>query len=118
MGDLMSDTYTNKDLANKYGNFLIPNYKIKVNGTDVVTTMKLDVAELVITLSLKAASSAVIKLSNLYDEETQSFKSDVKSKFKLGTVVEIEIGYRSETTMVFKGYVAGLELNSKSILCW
>jgi hypothetical protein len=108
MGDLMSDTYTNKDLANKYGNFLIPNYKIKVNGTDVVTTMKLDVAELVITLSLKAASSAVIKLSNLYDEETQSFKSDVKSKFKLGTVVEIEIGYRSETTMVFKGYVAGL----------
>jgi len=108
MGDLMSATYSNKELSNKYGNFLIPAYKIKVSGTDLVATMKLDVEEMVITLSLKAASSAVIKLANLYEEKSQSFKSDVKSKFKLGTVVEIEIGYLSETTMVFKGYVAGL----------
>ncbi|NLV16016.1 MAG: hypothetical protein GXY50_02230 [Syntrophomonadaceae bacterium] len=108
MSDLMTGSYTHKLLANKYGNFLVPTYKIKVNGTDVVTTMKLDVAEMVITLSLNAASSVVIKLANLYDEEANSFQSSVKNKFKLGTVVEIEIGYLSETTMVFKGYVAGL----------
>ncbi len=63
---------------------------------------------MVITLSLKAASSVLIKLADLYDEESHSFASEIKSKFKLGTVVEIEIGYLSETTMVFKGYVAGL----------
>jgi|LSQX01.3.fsa_nt_gb hypothetical protein len=108
MGDLMSGTCSHKVLANKYGNFLVPAYKIKVNGTDVVTTMKLDVEEMVIALSLNAASSTVIKFANLYDEESSSFKSDVKDKFKLGTIVEIEVGYLSETTMVFKGYVAGL----------
>lgn len=108
MGDLMSGSYSNEKLANKYGNFLVPAYKIKVNGTDLVTAKKLDVAEMVITLSLKAASSVLIKLADLYDEESHSFASEIKSKFKLGTVVEIEIGYLSETTMVFKGYVAGL----------
>ena len=108
MGNLMSDTYTNKDLANKYGNFLIPAFKIKVNGSDLQAKLKLHVAELVITLSINAASSAVIKLSGLYEEKSQSFDSDVKDKFKLGTVVEFEIGYLSDTTMVFKGYVAGI----------
>lgn len=108
MGDLMSGSYSNKVLANKYGNFLVPAYKIKVNGTDLVATTKLVVAEMVITLSLNAASSAVIKFANLYDEESHSFDSNVKGKFKLGTVAEIEIGYLSATTMVFKGYVAGL----------
>jgi len=108
MGNLMSDTYTNKALANKYGNFLVPAYKINANGSDLSTTLKLHVAEMVITLSLNAVLSVVIKLSDLYDEKSQSFKSDVKSKFQLGTIVEIEIGYLSETTMVFKGYVAGI----------
>ncbi len=37
MGDLMSGSYSNEKLANKYGNFLVPAYKIKVNGTDLVT---------------------------------------------------------------------------------
>jgi Phage late control gene D protein (GPD). len=108
MGDLMSGFYSNKVLSNKYGNFLVPAYKIKISGTDLVATMKLSVAEMVITLSLNAASSAIIKFANLYDEESHSFDSSVKGKFKLGTVTEIEIGYLSTTTMVFKGYVAGL----------
>lgn len=108
MGDLMSGTYSYKVLANKYGSFLVPAYKVKVKGTDVLTKMNLYVEELVITLSLNAASSAVIKFAGLYDAESSSFKADVKDKFKLGTVVEIEIGYLSDTTMVFKGYVAGL----------
>jgi len=108
MGDLMSGSYSHKELANKYGNFLVPAYKIKVGSTDLAAKMKLDVEEMTITLSLNAASSAVIKFANLYDEESRSFKSDVKDKFKLGTVVELEVGYLSETVMVFKGYVAGL----------
>ncbi|NLL17600.1 MAG: hypothetical protein GX262_01085 [Clostridia bacterium] len=108
MGDLMSGSYSHKVLANKYGNFLVPAYKVKVNGIDTITTMKLDVEELVVTLSLNAASSTIIKFANLYDEESSSFKSEVKNKFKLGTIVEVEVGYLSDTTMVFKGYVAGL----------
>lgn len=108
MADLMSDAYSYDVLCNKYGNFIVPAYQILVNGTDVVGSLNLTVAEMVITLSLNAASSVLIKLDNLYDEADRSFNSDVKTKFKLGTVVEIEIGYLSETTMVFKGFVAGL----------
>lgn len=118
MSKLMTGSYTNKALTNKYGNFLVPNFKIKVNGTDVVATLDLDVSEMVITLSLSAASSVVIKLGSLYDEESHSFESKVKNKFKLGTVVEIEAGYLSETTMIFKGYVTGLgvEFDEYSLL--
>lgn len=108
MGNLMSGSFTNMQLENKYGNFIAPSYKIKANGVDVVSTKKVIVAELTVILSLNAASSAVVKLADLYDEEAHSFKSDIKSKFKLGTVVEIEVGYLSSTTMVFKGYVSGL----------
>lgn len=108
MGDLMSDSYSYSELANKYGNFLVPAFKIKVSGTDLVATMKLVIEEIVITLSLNAASSTVLKLANLYDEKSSSFDLNVKDKFKLGTIVEIEIGYLSDMTMVFKGYVAGL----------
>ncbi|SFS06790.1 phage late control D family protein [Anaeromicropila populeti] len=118
MADLMTDTTSYQALANQYGNFIVPALKIKVNGTDVVNNLKLQIDQLTAHLSLKAASSVVIRLGGLYDLETSSFKSDVKDKFKLGTVVEIELGYSSTTQKVFKGYVAmlGVEFQDNALL--
>lgn len=108
MADLMTETTSYTDLANKYGNFMVPAVKIKVNGQDTVTSLGLSIVEITVTASLKAAGCAVIRIGGCYDLEQSSFSSDVKDKFKLGTVVTIELGYLSTTEAVFKGYVAML----------
>ncbi len=108
MADLMKLSSGYTTLANQYGNFVVPAMKIKINGQDVITSMNLNVEELSVVCSTKASGMAVIKIGSCYDEEQSAFSSDVKSKFKLGTVVSIELGYLSHTECVFKGYVAML----------
>ena len=108
MADLMSAAEKYESLQNKYGSFVVPAFKIKANGNDLVTKNNLTVTELTVTLSLENAGMAVIKISGIYDVEKHSLDSKIKGLFKLGTVIEIEVGYLSATTAVFKGYVAGL----------
>ncbi len=108
MADLMTATAKYTSLENKYGNFIVPAVKIKSNGSDIVSKNDLTVIELTVTLSIETAGMAVIKIADTYNVEKHSFDSKVKKLFKLGTIMEIELGYLSETTAVFKGYVAGL----------
>ncbi|MDR1548448.1 MAG: hypothetical protein LBT06_07675 [Hungatella sp.] len=106
MGDLMTGVSSYKILESQYGNFIIPALKIKVSGSDVIKTMGLIVEEISVTLSVRLAGMAVFKIAGLYQEKNHSFRSDVKDKFKPGTVAEVELGYLSATQKVFKGYVA------------
>lgn len=106
MADLMSMSTSYSVLEVQYGNFKVPAMKIKVSGLDIIKNMGLLVAEMEVTLSLRSAGMAVIKFAGLYDLKSHSFQSDVKTKLKPGTIVEIELGYLSSTQNVFKGYVA------------
>ncbi|MBQ7677899.1 MAG: phage late control D family protein [Lachnospiraceae bacterium] len=108
----MSGTYTYDSLAKKYDNFTTPVVKVKAGGSDVVSTLNLAVVEFKMTLSLDAASIVVVKFTDVYDIEQHSFSSDVKDAFAPGTVVEVEIGYKSSTENLFKGFVAarGIEI--------
>ena len=108
MADLMTDVCTYDSLVNKYANFHVPAISLYVDNSDVVQDLGLNVLSLEISLSLSEASTAVFHLSDVYDAETRSFDSSVKNKFKLGTVVEVGIGYVSEIQKVLKGYVASL----------
>lgn len=95
-------------LSAKYGNFIVPALKIKVDGEDLVKNQGLMIEELQVRLSLTAAGSAVFKIAGIYEEKSHSFQGNVKTKLKPGTVVEVETGYLSSTQKVFKGYVAML----------
>lgn len=108
MAGLMTDVYTYDALANKYGNFHIPAIRLYVNGKEVVQEMSLNVVTAEISLSLSAASMAVIRMDGLYDKEKRSFDSAIKNKFKPGTIVEVGIGYGSDVKKVLKGFVAFL----------
>ena len=108
MADLMSATTDSATLENKYGNYMVPALKIDSSGSDLVTTLSLSIVEMEINLSLETAGMVIIKIGDCYDDEKHSFMSNVKSAFKLGTIMTVEIGYLSATTPVFKGYVAGL----------
>lgn len=109
MADLMTDTCTYDSLVNKYANFHVPAIRLYVDGSDAVQDLGLTVQSLEISLSLSTASTAVIHITDLYDLETRTLDSKVKNKFKLGTVVEVGIGYVSEIQKVLKGYVAALK---------
>lgn len=104
----MTDTCTYDSLVNKYGNFYVPAVELYVDGSDAVQDMMLSLYSLEISLSLLTPSKAVIRLNDIYDRESRSFDSKVKNKFKLGTVVEVGIGYGSEIQKVLKGFVAAL----------
>ncbi len=108
MADLMTAAEKYESLQNKYGSFVVPAFKIKANGTDLVAKNNLSVPEITVTLSLENAGMAIIKISGIYSMEKHTLDSKVKGLFKLGTVIEIELGYLSATTAIFKGYVAGL----------
>ena len=108
MADLMTATAKYSSLENKYGNFIVPAFKIKSGGSDIITKNDLTVCELTVTLSLNSAAMVVIKIADVYNVEKHSFDSKVKGLFKLGTIMEVELGYLSATTPVFKGYVAGV----------
>lgn len=118
MADLMRQSTDFAKLANQYGNFRVALIKVKINGQDVVTSMHLRIAELTVTCSLKAAGCAVMKIGGCYQEEQSGFDSKVKDKFKLGTVVSIELGYLSHAECVFKGYVEmlGVEFSEDKLL--
>lgn len=107
-GDLMSGTYTYDALKEKYGDFCAPLIKIKDSGVDLVSTMNLSIMDFKVTLSLEAASMVVFRLGDVYDEQSHSFDSKVKNKFKLGSILEVEVGYFSSTLKIFKGFVAML----------
>lgn len=117
MADLMTDTCSYDSLVNKYANFHVPVIRLYVDGTDVVQDMLLSIESLEISLSLSSPSTAVIRLNDIYDLETRSFDSKVKNKFKLGTVVEVGIGYVSETQKVLKGFVASLGCEFGKHIC-
>lgn len=106
MPDLMTETYTYNALAEKYGGFCVPLVKIKQNGTDLISTMKLSIVDIRVTLSLDAANMVVFKIGGIYDEEKHSFDGRVKSTFTLGSILEVELGYLSSSLNIFKGYVA------------
>ena len=108
MADLMTATAKYSLLENKYGNFRVPAIKIKSGGTDLIAKNDLSITELTVTLSIEDAGMAVFKVSDAYDIEKRSFDKKIKNLFKLGTIMEVEIGYLSSTTPVFKGYVSGL----------
>lgn len=108
MADLMTGTYTYDALAKRYANFCVPLIKLKIGGRDVVSMRKLSIVDCRVTLSLDAASMAVVKIGGLYREDRHEFDNEVKSCFVLGSIVEVELGYLSSSLNIFKGFVAML----------
>lgn len=117
MADLMTGKVNYKQLADKYANFIVPTVKIKINGLDVVKTKNFIVYELEMNLSVDTAGSVTVKLAHLYDIKSHSFSKNAKDTFRLGTVVDVELGYLSTTRKLFRGYVemVGVEMGEQDL---
>lgn len=105
---LMDGTYTYSSLVKKYGQFRVPAAKLKIDGSEL-KNVGLD--NISATLSLDAASAVTFTVVGAYDAKSSGFRSDVKSKLKLGAKVSLSLGYGSSLTEVFQGFISGVGVN-------
>lgn len=104
-GDLMSGTCTYTELQKKYGNFFAPAIKISVGGKDL-GGMGLAFDDVSVDIPLTEAGSCTFTVVNAYDIGKRQFDSDAKSVLIPGKIVEVQLGYVSALTKVFKGYIS------------
>lgn len=108
---LMDGSHTFDKLRNRYKGFLVPAVKLKLGGSQMIGQKGIHVGQVQVKLSLKAAGSASFALNSGYDYENRSFLPLIKDKAVLGKTVEVELGYGSDTTLVFKGFVASVSID-------
>lgn len=104
---LMTNVTTYEALANKYKHFTTPTIVIKVNEKLLPTQILnyLEHATIALTCKLDEMNVAELRFTDLYDYAKSSFSKECMNQyFKLGTPIEIALGY-TETEKVFKGYI-------------
>ena len=115
MADLMNKTSSYDSLVQRYKNFMTPAFKIKCQGKDIISSLQAAVEDVSLNLSLDHASSCSFTIVNAYDLKARSFYSKFKSQLVLGTVINVEIGYGSTTTLVFKGYISEVSYEFRDV---
>ena len=109
--DLLSGSYTMEGLRKTYGNFMVPDFCIKVEGSQLKSSSKasrLFLEDVKLKLSTDAAGALSFTVVNAYDLEGRCFFSDVKSKLLPGKIVTAEFGYAGHLTELFKGYISSV----------
>ena len=101
-------TYEYESLKEKYSSFMKPSIVIRVNDKELTDKKKgFPVGEVEVELtSGYEASVAEFSIFNVYDLIQNEFLYDEVSKYIfLGSKIEIEMGYRAITTLVFIGVI-------------
>lgn len=120
MSDLMDSSKKSfEDLVSKYNNFVVPSYEIIIDGTSLTDDV-LIISSIRVELSTKdVAGMAEIRISDCYDCKINGFKSTIKSKLKLGSKIEVLLGYSGINQKIFSGYIESINYEfgeSKSII--
>lgn len=108
MADLMKDTYTFNKLMKDYGNFMVPVARIEINGTDIISSVKLKVSNIDVSLGIDVASTVSFTVNDIFDLKSRTVNSKAKSFLKLGNIVQVRLGYGSKVKSVFYGYIVDM----------
>lgn len=105
--DCMTASYTYAEIAEAYQNFFAPAVAVYVDNQkqNVLTDKGIAIDSISVTLSEADTASLSFQVINAFDLETKKFSEDVRSVFSVGTIIEVAMGYGSNLTSVFKGYV-------------
>lgn len=112
----MTATYSYDDLVKAYDNFMTPVLEIYMDNKkdNILDKGKITVDNIQITLSAMEASGLSFQVVNVFDPVSTSIKSDIKDTFSVGKVIEVALGYGSNLTKVFKGYVTEFRVSYQS----
>jgi len=107
--------YSFEDLKKKYHNFVLPTFEVLIEGKDLKKEHRSYVTSLRVDLTCEyKASLCQFRVDNILDEETGKLKSGlVDDLLKVGNKIAISIGYESEKTLVFQGFLSTIELVSE-----
>jgi hypothetical protein len=98
-------------LNKKYDSFVAPVYRIRAGGTEIKPDMA-DAALIRVDLSMgDVASACRFTLYGIYDRESRKVSDAVLKALKPGTDLEVSLGYVSNPTKVFTGFVAEINLH-------
>ncbi len=105
--NLMTGTYTYDELVKAYDNFCTPSAAIYVgNSTEnIITAKNAAVDSIEIILSSEETAALSFRITNAFDLTNHSIRNEIKETFSPGTIIKAALGYGSNLTTVFKGYV-------------
>lgn len=113
--DCMTGNYTYAELVKAYQDFIAPVAAIYVDNQNVIKEKGIAIDNMQVTLSATEAASLSFQVVNAFDLETHTFNVDVSSLFSAGTIIEAALGYGSDLTSVFKGYVTEYRTSYHSV---
>lgn len=95
-----------KSLVKKYSGFQTPAVRLLVNNVDVISTLHVAIDQINLSMSLMQANSVQFQVLNAFDVESRMFSGTIKQTFGLGNILKLELGYDSDLTELFHGYIA------------
>lgn len=102
---------TYSGFAKKYDNFMVPSMEITIGGKKLTENLCCVTSGVNVSLAMGEPSTASFQIGDCYDLKARTVKRTIKQNVKLGSPVEVKIGYGSIRTKVFKGYIDSLSLS-------
>ncbi|GEM_PF-6974673 len=105
-----------QDLYNSYQGFIMPTYSIVVGGSDTFTQSDnppIHSIQVELTAGYEASACNLEFYQGVDLDEaknTFSVSQTIRDKLKLGSTIEVQLGYLKEKKSVFKGIITGVEL--------
>jgi phage protein D len=87
---------------------LAPAFKVRVNGAELPQDAMADLIALTVLDDVDAASMCVLQLKG-WDGVAMQVKWMDDARFSEGNPIEVELGYRDATQLLFSGEIVGLE---------
>lgn len=84
---------------------------VMLGDSDMAETFGCSIQKVSVKLSAQDTSQAEITLWDCYDIKTHSLASGLKSGLELGAAVKVSMGYQSDLTVVFSGYMESVSLD-------
>lgn len=105
--DLMAGSYTYQELLQAYDDFETPAAAIYVgeDKVNVMTEKDIVINEIQVTLSTRESALLHFQVLDAFDIVSHSFQEGIRDSFAVGTLIEAALGYGSNLTTVFQGYI-------------
>jgi hypothetical protein len=112
MNELMTaDTHDFAALARKHGDFLYPQFKIEIDGKDLVADLGYHTDSVSIEQTIGSKSGSLsFNITNAYDLKSRSFNPNLKTALALGTKVKASLGYKTPAVL-FSGFIGNISFS-------
>lgn len=105
--DLLTTVFQAEELSGTYQQYAAPSARVYIGkpAQELAQAAGVQIESIRVSLNLDAAASAELGITNIWDDQKNAVKEEVKSQLVCGAMIRIELGYGSELTDVFHGFI-------------